>query len=412
MKINIAGAWLASVLLIDVQDKRMCRNGSRPAATGTTEMRNTSEKKLRPARLDTIQILRFLAVLAVIVSHSFHELVDLIGGRAPLFDEKLFPGDFGVDLFFVISGFIMVYVSRDHFGSAPAALDYMRRRIVRIVPLYWTMTTVMIAVVLLLPNAVDTATADPRQWIASYLFVPFERSADGMMRPVLGLGWSLNYEMFFYAIFACCMLLPRRLAIPAAVVLLFATHLAGQTALSQVPAIRYLSHPVIFEFAAGMLLGWAFVTGLRISPLLCAGLVAAGVALLFSAPRFDEGMEAARHIRYGIPALLIVAAVTLGRGADAYRGSRLAVSAGDASYATYLTHPFVLGVLTLVFRKSELAGSVDPAALFTVYLLVAISGSLVTGHLVHWLYDRPLTAFLERLSRRRPSAALATMNGA
>src|SRR5690606_35064881 len=108
---------------------------------------------------------------------------------------KLFPGDFGVDLFFVISGFIMVHVSRNQFARPGAPLDFVRRRLVRIVPLYWTMTTLMVAVVLLLPQSVDTATADPRQWIASYLFIPFERASDGMMRPVLGLGWSLNYEM-------------------------------------------------------------------------------------------------------------------------------------------------------------------------------------------------------------------------
>jgi peptidoglycan/LPS O-acetylase OafA/YrhL len=87
-------------------------------------------------------------------------------------NEKRFPGDFGVDLFFVVSGFMMVCMSRDTFAQEGAAMDFLRRRGIRIVPLCWLITSLMIAVVVVLPHRVRTATSDAGQWISSYVLAP------------------------------------------------------------------------------------------------------------------------------------------------------------------------------------------------------------------------------------------------
>lgn len=383
------------------------RQIARNAVTGAP-----SAPSVGTSRLETIQVLRFVAVLAVVFSHSFHELTALLADRAPGFDEKLFPGDFGVDLFFVISGFVMVHVSADRFGKPGEIVEFLRRRLIRIVPLYWTATLAMIAVIVLLPGAVDSASRAPADWLLSFFFIPFERPGDGMMRPVLGLGWSLNYEMFFYALFAACIWLPRRFAIPAAMSAIFAAWLAGRSAAGQHPAFAFWSQPVIFEFAAGMAIGWAYSAGLRIGTTVAAVLAVAGVGLLAAAPRFDEAMEAMRHVAYGAPATLIVAAAVLARASEGYRASPAFVAAGDASYSTYLAHPFVLGGLTLCFAKSGVAQSLEPPALVSAYLAAAISLSLAAGHAVHRLYDKPLTMGLSRLGRAEAERRLNAVFGA
>ncbi len=349
------------------------------------------------AKLDTIQVLRAVAVTAVVLSHSFHELAQLLSGKIASFQEKAFPGDFGVDLFFVISGFIMVFVSYNLFGNSGAAANFALRRIVRIVPLYWIMTTLMIAVVVLLPGSVDTATGDPLQWLASYLFVPYARMSDSMFRPVLGLGWSLNYEMFFYTIFAVGLFLPRRIAIPTVVAALVAIWLIGRLMPGLPGWFGFLSQPIILEFAAGMVLGALYMRGVRFPVWAAMALVMAGTLVLFSVPAFDDSIERARHIYFGFPALLLVAAATMGSGLDGQKGNRFVVGAGDASYSTYLTHPFVLGALALVAGKSGLSELLKPWIFMAGYLAVALVVSFATGHLVHRFVDGPLTRRMAHL---------------
>ncbi len=360
------------------------------------------------SKLDTIQVLRAIAVAAVVLSHSFHELAQLFEGKVAGFQEKAFPGDFGVDLFFVISGFIMVFVSYNAFGTPGASVRFALRRIVRIVPLYWIMTSVMIAVVVLLPGSVDTATSDPKQWLASYLFVPYARASDGLFRPVLGLGWSLNYEMFFYALFSIGLLFRRRFAIPAVIAALVVAWLAGRLIPGLPGAVAFLTQPIILEFAVGMVLGTIYMQGFRIPRWVAFALLGVGTLLLFRAPAFNSMVEETRHLYYGIPAMLMVAGAILGMIPEHTAGITLAVGAGDASYSTYLTHPFVLGALTLIAGKTGLADMTSPSIFSAGFLLAALFASFITGYLVHRFLDGPLTGWLTRqlaLQSPRPVTA-------
>ena len=357
-------------------------------------------------RIDSIQILRAVAVFAVVISHAMHELSGLLAGEIAQFNEKIFPGDFGVDLFFVISGFIMVHVSRNAFGKPGATMDYLKRRIARIVPLYWLMTSLMIMVVVFLPNRVDTATNDPLQWLFSYLFVPYDRVSDGLARPVLGLGWSLNYEMYFYLLFSIGLMFRRVVAIPLTIGMIVVTWLAGQTGLAGFTPIGFLSQPIIFEFAAGMVLGWVYLTGFRLPLIVALPLVGAGLALLATAPLFDDAVERLRHLHYGIPATLIVLGFVFLRGTDDFRASSLMLEAGENSYSTYLSHPFWLGILSILVSRSELQAQMPVQNFVTLYLILAILGSFIVGFIVDRLIDRRISGWLRNLlvarSRTQP----------
>src|SRR5882672_247790 len=154
--------------------------------------------------LDSVQALRALAALCVVVYH-----VDFVGR-----------GAFGVDIFFVISGFIICHVTaKDHDG-------FLRKRLIRIVPLYWAGTLCLYCLGLVAPRLLQSEPT-LSGLVNSLLFIPYAKEG-GRVYPILFLGWTLNYEMFFYALFACALALNRRLApitVCAALVVLVA---AGQ----------------------------------------------------------------------------------------------------------------------------------------------------------------------------------------
>src|SRR5215831_12084637 len=159
----------------------------------------------------SIQVLRAVAALMVFGGHLGAEIgqnsIVAVPGWSGI-------GAAGVDLFFVISGFIMVYVSRDLFGRPEAPLQFLQRRLIRIVPLYWLVSGVLLAHALLRYDAAALAAADlsPAHISASFLFIPWPRPS-GDIEPLLRPGWTLNYEMMFYLIFAASISLPRRQAV-------------------------------------------------------------------------------------------------------------------------------------------------------------------------------------------------------
>ncbi len=373
-------------------------------------MPGASERKL-----EIIQLLRAVAVLCVVASHIAHELSGMLAGRISNFNDKLFPGDFGVDLFFVISGFIMVHTCWNVFGTQGASTDFLKRRIIRIVPLYWVATTLMIAVVILYPGKVNTATSDWQQWLASYLFFPYAREGDGMVRPVLGLGWSLQYEMFFYALFALVLVLPRRIAIETLIILLVAfsalTPVLTPEAWRGAGLVRFLGHPIMLEFAAGALLGYVYQSGLRLPGWAGWSLAALGVVLLVIVPPFNDAIDQWRFIHYGIPASLMVGAAILTCGLDEVRIFKPGREIGEVSYSIYLTHPFVIGAMSVLFSKAGLVTSMAPLNLLFTFSVSIVVISLVAGYLVHYWFDLPLTNRLRRAWRPNPAHAGPAQSG-
>ena len=157
----------------------------------------------------------------MLTHHVCNEKVAHVGGAAaPL--NNLIVGVAGVDLFFVISGFVMVYASKSLFAQRGAPRIFFLRRLARIVPLYWAVTAAIVGYLLVVHGmAVLMTLHSPGSLVASFLFYPYPRP-DGLAVPVHALGWTLNYEMFFYVLFAVAIVLPRRAAVMA-VTALFVT---------------------------------------------------------------------------------------------------------------------------------------------------------------------------------------------
>ena len=169
-----------------------------------TQATETADPPAEPplrATLLNVQALRALAAFMVVCVHI--QALALMAGAPAKVTEA---GNAGVDLFFVISGFIMVFTTgRKPMG--PAAFFGARLR--RIAPLYWSMTLAVFLVARLAPSLVQNTPTDIGRLVASILFVP-ELRPDGTMRPVVFVGWTLNFEMAFYVLFALGLFAPRR----------------------------------------------------------------------------------------------------------------------------------------------------------------------------------------------------------
>jgi exopolysaccharide production protein ExoZ len=307
--------------------------------------------------LSSIQILRGIAAVMVVL---FHGLGFQIGSS-------------GVDIFFVISGFIMFHTNRNVFGLAGGALLFLKRRILRIAPLYWLCTALAI------PQGVEA-----KNLIASVLFIPF-RSDDGTIHTVLAPGWTLDFEMFFYIVFAAGLLLVRKYGLPAIVVTLSAMILLGLATKPTQAALIYWTNPLILEFVFGLAIAYAYESGKTLSFRMGMSVLSVGVLILavFSLSHYvtpDRVYAGYLALGWGLPAALIVAGAALSdRGAFATARWRIPRLLGDASYSIYLTHLLVFHVLN--FHVHHLG-------------IPIVLATLLVGICVHLYVERPMGRIL------------------
>lgn len=334
--------------------------------------------------LPGLQSLRGLAALMVLIGHALAE--------AEHYFALALPGDFipwtrGVDVFFVISGFVVTLSARRYFGRPGA---FFRRRMVRVVPLYFLFTSLMIAALILLPGGTKDTTLDPAQILSSYTFFPYERS-DGRIAPVLSLGWTLNYEVFFYGLLALSLALPRPLLTVSICLIGLAT--IGLVFGPTQPQAAFWTNPIVMEFLFGIALARLWQRGWRFPSLpLAISMLGLGAILLVALDPYPLP----RFLAAGLPATLIAAAATLFCPRGPIPGQLL----GDASYALYLSHRFALRAATLLLvplLPSTQAGAV-------VYVVLVCGISLALGVITYRTIERPL---LIRLSRPRARTVTA-----
>lgn len=344
-----------------------------------------------PRRYPYVQALRAAAAMSVAFDHVAHDLLAASAGRTGAGLALLaaawnaLPWKAGVDVFFVISGFVIVHATRPLFGTAAGPRRFLLRRLARIVPLYWAATTLFLALLLLAPGAVHAALGGPGYILSSYLFIPARRP-DGLVEPVFGLGWTLDFEMLFYVVLTPFVRLPRPAAALGAALALAALVGARRAGLVGGVVLGTWADPIVFEFCAGM--GLALLAG-RVSLGRAARLVVvlAAVALLAADPALP------RVLGWGLPAVLLVAAATLGRTERRGGFERLLERLGDASYALYLVHPFVMRPATIVWRRLAVHGA---APLVLAYAFVELAAAQAAALLVHRHAERPVTRWLRR----------------
>lgn len=348
---------------------------------------------VRTGRIPSVQIVRALAALLVVAGHALYEAraFDTSGAVARIAAWPIWT--FGVDLFFVLSGFIMMWTFGEHFGRRAAWREFLTRRLVRIVPLYWIFTGLMIAATLLIPSRLETAAFSFEHALLSLLFVP-HIAPQGGFHPILSLGWTLMYEMFFYLAFALALCLPRRLGL-AALTGLFAVLFTVASVTSLLPSALQLfwGDSVLFEFLLGVLFYFIQREG-RLEPARLAPLLLVCASIGFAALRGGIGV---RLFQFGVPALGAFGLFFWMLPEVKLRAWVFLVLVGEASYTLYLSHPFVLETVKIAFGLSP----VPYAARLWLFLPVALAAAVAFSLLFY--------ARVELQLARRAAAALAAL---
>jgi exopolysaccharide production protein ExoZ len=367
---------------------------------GKSTARTAIERKLVSThrRLQGIQYLRAVAAVMVV---SYHVAVQIPAYTPFLeirswFDSRSLGA--GIHIFFVISGFIMM-ATTGHVGAG----EFIRRRLIRIVPLYWLLTSAVVIGSYL--HYFKQTQVTTLLIIKSLLFVPFV-SASGRVEPLLVPGWTLNVEMFFYATFAIAIFVSSRHRMKMVGIFFIALVLGGRvlTGPTEHPALWLLTRDWMLEFCTGMLIGHLYLRKMTSWPVwVCGALVAGGFALLLSSWLASESAGP-----YVLPATAIVLGVVAYESRCGFGTRRVGVLLGDASYAIYLSHLFVLACVTELWKQAGLM-IVDwiHVALFAVVSLAAALGGAL---LVYRLLEKPMLHALSAISSRCNSITLFNAN--
>lgn len=344
--------------------------------------------------INGLQILRAVAALMVVLTHVQGQL-ERVGGPSYPWTQL---GIHGVDLFFVISGFIIWTTGR---GSHITPHGFVVRRITRIVPLYWAMTTLIVLVALLAPGLLSSTRLDLLHVLASYFFIPVTHPLVPVAWPVLIPGWSLNYEMFFYVLFFAGLFLRSR----AATLLFVTSALLIAVALGHVldpqnATVAFYTNPIILEFVLGMVAGALYTDAGKLPLALAFVALITGVAIAVAGPFFEW---TPRLLFAGLPAagLVLAAAVFKQNGRDFQPGP--IVTLGDASYSIYLSHVIVLPVVTKVWLLAKLDIDVVTGLLFVVLQLTT---ALAAGVALYRYFELPSLRWIRGHLERPAKAAL------
>ena len=337
-----------------------------------------------PPMLLNIQVLRGLAALLVVFVH-LQDLAQLGGARPDIF----LWGNTGVDLFFVISGLIMVQTtSRRPTGP----LGFLRNRLVRVAPLYWLVTLAVFVLAMVAPGLLQHTDADPLLLLKSLLFVPYAR-ADGTFRPIVFLGWTLNYEMAFYVLFALGLTLPSRILRRGLPIVFLAAVVAAGAIFRPADALaQFYTAPIVLEFAGGMILGAGLLRWVEDRRKGQVALAAAAIALaaMLCGPSLAPNVD--RAVIAGIPAMIIVGGCLIAERAGFVLRLPFLQTVGNASYSIYLTHFFVTSLVTKLAARFHLDAPAPLAAAMLAALVLVIAVGIAT----HVWIELPLTRFFRQ----------------
>lgn len=353
-------------------------------------------------KIVNIQAVRAVAALAVLASHL--HAFEAARSAAPLLPSAMFYGFAGVDLFFAVSGFVMVLVTRGRFGRPREAGAFLFSRAWRIYPPYLLFTAIALVGVAAIGEWDERLAASPL--VPSLTLWPIAPAL-----PVLQVGWTLTHELYFYLVFALMLLAPQRL-LPVLLalwgVIVLGGWMAGAGGAGSVALVAF--NPMTLEFIAGAFAGLLVASGRRRLgwPALAAGSLGLVAGSLWLGPELPAAFEdyARRTLAYGLPCALTVygaACVEVDRGAKA---SAAWVALGDWSYSLYLLHFILLAGLARLWAD-RIAGPWDNLG----FVLAGAGLSILCAWLSFRYFERPVLR-LGALLRGRLSPTRAEPPGA
>ncbi len=345
----------------------------------------------------SIQILRGMAALAVVLFHVSDMLMQYTDrhGAFCRFASMWHTGAAGVDLFFIISGFVMVQSTQGRFQQIGSSKEFILRRLIRIVPLYWLYTSVMLILVLL-PFTLKNQVFSGIYTVQSYLFIPAINPANGLDLPLLAQGWTLSYEMYFYAVFALLLCFHQRFLLPAISTLFLLSAAIGLWLGTQNPILKVLTSPLLLEFVFGCCLARLIETR-NIPTLICYGMIACGLTALWYSQNLDHNVEL-RLVAWGIPAFFLTAGCVFleKNGNERFAKRHILTALGNSSYSTYLIHTFIILCVGTMLKRNIILHVVPNDLLAVSSVVVCLIAGYFSYIYLERNFSRILLGFLQK----------------
>jgi len=324
----------------------------------------------------SIQMMRGIAALTVVAMH-----IGIFG-----------KGLFGVDLFFCISGFIMMHV------TDKSTHQFLEKRAIRVIPLYWIVTIALSIIIIVNSNFSRSLTVTPEIFIKSILFIPVNHSPEFPQFALIGVGWSLIMEVYFYFIFFIAMqIAPKhRHYIVTGIFIIMA--IIGLTVKSDNLFVRFYCTPIMLEFSLGMF-SWKLLTrpgSKKWNSLTAfiatsvAALIWAGLFMIENTPKHLSFFGAERTIIYGFPAFIFF--LLIFKGLEGRLVPHHWIVLGNISYSLYLTHFYVLSF----FRRLYDIDNYSSMGLVLV-LTVIFPTIIITAYASWWLIENKLTEWIKEI---------------
>lgn len=357
----------------------------------------------RVHKLSSLQAARGLAALMVVAFHSLFISAKYVESKN-LLPEIFSFGQTGVDLFFVISGFVMIIAFRNKFGKKGEIFNFLKGRFFRIYPTYWIYFLAVFLVFQIKPEMMNDSQGGNVDLTASLLLLP------ASTLPLLMVAWSLIHEVWFYLVFAAILLLPSKWVLSAFSLWLVAIICASLfTTTPDNPYLRVMTHAFSLEFIFGALAGIAY---LKLSkrppflPLAATLMVLAGlgaIAYALSAGAVDgsdviQSISLERAFAVGGGYTLLLLASALQESNNRLKVFGFLKSVGDMSYSLYLSHILTLSVCGRVWLSLGYTGSGAWGA--AAFWAVSYSAVILVAYLSYRLIEKPLLALTT--SYRKP----------
>ena len=278
-------------------------------------------------KIDSIQVLRFFAAFSVMMVHL------------PVFEF----GIWGVDIFFVISGFIMMYVTENNEKF------FLLKRIFRIVPLYWILTLGVFVLAIFIPEVLNNTTANTAHLIKSLFFIPFDKNGTGHF-PILFLGWTLNFEVIFYFLFSLSLVFFKENRMIACSIFIIIFLVFNKVFSEKNFIFETYANDIFIEFIFGMILFTIWkryknkISTNLTNHFICLTILLVSIFIL-------NYCNFSRSISYGLPSLIL--AIYFLFFLNHLKFPKILVSLGDASYCIYLLHPYIIQFFYKILEINE-----------------------------------------------------------
>ncbi|MEB7642743.1 acyltransferase [Acinetobacter pittii] len=326
--------------------------------------------------IKSIQYLRGLAALAVVLFHASGAILVHYAVEQKNFYSW---GEAGVDLFFIISGFIMVYIT---FNKDVGVADFLYKRFVRIYPIFYVYATIALIIFIISPDSINRSAAEPTKILPSYLLIPYTNHTNLVL-----VAWTLVYEVHFYILFALSLLLMNKYRYIFTGFILSALSISSLVKYDSF-YLHYISSPIILEFLLGMII--YFLVYNRSDKNLWF-LIFFFMIAIFSL--FFNGVVPERLVSYGAISFLLMFSVLLIEVKGGFEidniFSKFLMKLGDSSYSLYLSHLFVLGASVIILNKLHFINN----STVQIMIILLTGGAIAWGWLSYRFIEKPIISF-------------------